>query len=209
VKRFDVASAYRNNEKYNRNINYKIDAIYEDKDGNAVPYDQFSHSFEDKKVLGNGLPKYYASWNNTIKYKNFDLSVTMRGAFAYQIMNFERMYLENTKTVQYNRLRSAYDKVFGKAVLSSDVDLEFNSYYIENGDHWKIDNITLGYNFPKFNSKYIQSARLYVSSLNTFTITGYKGIDPEVTTSGLSPGNDYRDKYPTTRTFTLGVNLKF
>ncbi len=181
--------------------------IYEDKDGKAVPYAQFDHSDANKKVLGNGLPKWYAGWNNSIRYKKFDLAVTMRGAFGYQILNFDRMYLENTKTVQYNRLRSAYDKVFGKAVLSNAMDLEYNSYYIENGDHWKIDNVTLGYTINP--NKFIKTARVYVSSLNTLVLTKYKGIDPEVSSGGLTPGNDYRDKYPTTRTFTLGVNLNF
>ena len=182
--------------------------IYEDKDGNAVPYDKFTHDFKDKKVLGNGLPKLYAGWNNNLRYKNFDFSVTMRGAFGYQILNFERMYLENTKTVQYNRLASAYDKVFGKAVLSNKMDLEYNSNYIEDGDHWKIDNITVGYSF-KTKTQYIKSARVYLSSLNTFILTNYKGIDPEVSRGGLDPGNDGRDKYPTTRTFTLGMNINF
>ena len=182
--------------------------IYEDKDGNAIPYDKFTHDFKDKKVLGNGLPKLYAGWNNNLRYKNFDFSVTMRGAFGYQILNFERMYLENTKTVQYNRLASAYDKVFGKAVLSNKMDLEYNSNYIEDGDHWKIDNITVGYSF-KTKTQYIKSARVYLSSLNTFILTNYKGIDPEVSRGGLDPGNDGRDKYPTTRTFTLGMNINF
>lgn len=88
------------------------------------------------------------------------------------------------------------------------MDLEYNSNYIEDGDHWKIDNITLGYSFkPK--TDFIKSARVYMSSLNSFILTGYKGIDPEVNRSGLSPGNDGRDKYPTTRTFTVGVNINF
>jgi TonB-linked SusC/RagA family outer membrane protein len=182
--------------------------IYEDKDGNPVLYSDFKHAFEDKKVLGNGLPKFYAGWNNSIRYKNFDFSISMRGAFAYQILNFERMYLENTKTAQYNRLRSAYDPIFGKTVLSDKVDLEYNSYYIENGDHWKIDNITLGYTV-KSNKKVLNGARVYLSSLNSYIFTNYQGIDPEVGRSGLDPGNDGRDKYPTTRTFTLGLNLKF
>jgi TonB-linked SusC/RagA family outer membrane protein len=182
--------------------------IYEDKDGNAVPYAKFKHAFEDKKILGNGLPKFYAGWNNYIRYKNFDFSITMRGAFGYQILNFDRMYLENTKSVQYNRLRSAYDPIFGKAVLSTAMDLEYNSYYIENGDHWKIDNITLGYTI-KSDKKVLNDARIYVSTLNTYIFTNYKGIDPEVGRSGLNPGDDERDKYPTTRTFTLGISIKF
>ncbi|MGE4587309.1 MAG: SusC/RagA family TonB-linked outer membrane protein [Mangrovibacterium sp.] len=183
--------------------------VYLDAEGNHVNYDDFNHAEEDKQVLGNGVPKYYAGWNNTFRYKNFDLSITMRGAFHYQILNFERMYLENPKISEYNRLKSAYDKVFGKAMLSSDCDLEYNSYYIEDGDYWKIDNITLGYNFPRLNNKYVKSIRIYGSVLNALTITGYDGIDPEVTVTGLTPGNDYRDKYPTTRTYTLGINVGF
>ena len=185
--------------------------IYEDPNtGNAVPYDDFAKVDENKMILGNGLPKYYLGWNNSIRYKNFDFAVSMRGAFGYEILNFARMYYENTKThQQYNRLKTAYDPVFGKAVLNKDLDLEYNSYYIENGDYWKIDNITLGYTFNTENIKYLNSARIYASTLNTFVFTKYKGIDPEVSASGLDPGNDSRDKYPTVRTFTFGINLSF
>jgi hypothetical protein len=119
------------------------------------------------------------------------------------------MYYENTGLQQYNRLKSAYDKIYGKAVLSKDMPLEFNSHYVENGDFWKVDNITLGYSFRNLKLKYMRSARVYVSTLNTFVITGYKGIDPEVNRLGLSPGNDDRDKYPSVRTFTVGVNMNF
>ncbi|WP_286856544.1 SusC/RagA family TonB-linked outer membrane protein [Sphingobacterium sp. UBA7625] len=181
--------------------------IYEGADAARVAYNDFGHTFEDKKVLGNGLPKYYAGWNNNFRYKNIDLSVTMRGAFDYQILNFQRMYLENPSLQNYNRLASSEDLVFGKAKLTA--PLEFNSYYIEDGDHWKIDNITLGYTFRNMKSKWLNNARIYASSLNTFVITGYKGIDPEVNRLGLAPGNDDRDKYPTTRTFTFGVNVSF
>jgi TonB-linked SusC/RagA family outer membrane protein len=183
--------------------------IYEGRDGKPVAYANYQHAFEDKRVLGNGLPRYYGGWNNHFRYKNFDLNVTMRGAFKYQILNVQRMYYENTGLQQYNRMKSAYDKVFGKAVLSTDMPLEFNSHYVENGDFWKIDNITLGYNFNHFNSKYIKGARVYISTLNTFTITGYKGIDPEVNRLGLNPGVDDRDKYPSVRSFTVGVNMNF
>ncbi|UOR07396.1 TonB-dependent receptor [Hymenobacter aerilatus] len=183
--------------------------IYETKDGERLPYNQFTHSEDDKQVLGNGLPKYYAGWNNNFQYKQFDLGITMRGAFGYQILNFQRMYYENTGVTQYNRLRSAYDRVFDKAVLSTSMPLEYNSYYVENGSFWKVDNITLGYNFKPNPVKYIKNMRVYVSTLNTFTITGYSGIDPEVNRIGLAPGNDDRDKYPTVRTFTLGANLTF
>ena len=118
------------------------------------------------------------------------------------------MYMENPAIQNYNLLKSAYAPVFGKAKLNVPA-LEFNSYYVEDGDFWKVDNITLGYNFRKFKTTYIKGARIYASSLNTLTFTKYKGLDPEVNRMGLAPGLDDRDKYPTTRTFTLGVNLNF
>ena len=197
--------------------------IYEGADGSAVNYKDFKHSFGDKKVIGNGLPKYYAGWINNFRYKSWDLSISQRGAFKFQVANFSRMMYENPTYTQYNLLRTAFNPVFGKTQLKS--PQEFNSYYVEDGDYWKIDNITLGYNIQKTGIKYIQSARFYVSSLNTFIITGYKGIDPEVSLvtsgggsqgginvnsgAGLAPGVDNRDKYPTMRTFTLGLNVTF
>lgn len=182
--------------------------IYLDKDGNRVNYDDFTHSFEDKQILGNGVPKWYLGFNNQFRYKNFDLAINMRGAFGFQIMNGMRMFYENRSRQDWNRLRSAYDKVFGKAVLNTLCSEEFNSYYVENGDYWKIDNITLGYSFSKIN-KWIKALRLYASVNNAITITGYKGIDPEVSTSGLAPSYDNRDSYPHTRAFTFGMNVTF
>lgn len=168
--------------------------IYEDRNGELVNYKDFTHAPEDKHVIGNGLPKWYAGWNNTLRYKNFDLNVTMRGAFGFQIINGGRMNYENVKNSRFeNRLKSVNDLVFGKHTLSPEVEPEFNSYYVEDGDYWKIDNITLGYSFGQV-GKYIKSLRIYGSVLNALTITGYKGIDPEVSTDGLTPGYDTRDR---------------
>lgn len=179
--------------------------IIEGKDGKPVA--SADKSPDDKKLLGNGLPRHYVGWNNSVRYKNFDLTVAMRGAFGFQILNFQRLFYENPKVVQYNMLKTAFDNVYGKTRLND--DLAYVSYYIEDGDYWKIDNVTLGYNFNTKRIKYIQQARVYVAALNLATITGYKGIDPEVNRTGLAPGDDERDKYPTTRTFTVGVNLTF
>ena len=197
--------------------------IYEGQDGKPVNYSAFGHSFEDKKVIGNGVPKYHLAWNNNFQYKNWDLAITQRGAFKFKVANLQRMMFENPTQAQYNLLKNAYDHVFGKTQLKSPV--EFNSYYIENGDYWKIDNITLGYNLKTTGLKYIRSARFYIATLNTFIITGYKGIDPEVSlrngistaqsgvvqvpTSGLDPGMDSPFKYPTTRSFSVGLNVTF
>ena len=67
--------------------------IYEDQNGNAV--ESKDVKIEDRKVIGNGLPKHYLGWNNDFRYKNFDLSVTMRGAFGFQNINFTRLHYEN------------------------------------------------------------------------------------------------------------------
>ena len=177
--------------------------IYEDQNGEAST----TRVEDDKKIIGNGLPKYYAAWNNTLRYGNFDLTITMRGAFDFQILNYQRMYYENPGRTIYNQLESSNDKIFGKAVLDNTVPIEYNSYYVEDGDYWKIDNIKLGYAFPVANINHIQRAYVYVSTLNTFTLTKYKGMDPEVNRLGLTPGSDQRNKYPSIRAYSLGVNL--
>ena len=165
------------------------------------------------QVLGNGIPKHYLNWNNTISFCGFDLSVNMRGAFGFQILNYQRMYYENAKpSLNYNRLNSTFDKVYGKSPVLD--DQRYVSYYIENGNYWKIDNVTLGYTFKLPKKSIVKNLRVYGSVLNLATITGYKGIDPEVPLSSndyglLDAGTDNRDKYPTTRTYTFGLNLTF
>ncbi len=200
--------------------------IYKEPNGKVVPYAQFNHAFTDKQVIGNGLPKYYAGWNNTFRYKNWDLGITMRGAFKFQVLNMQRMYFENTSVANYNRLASSQNKIGGVAVLSSKMPEEFNSHYVENGNYWKIDNINLGYNFRNIHTRYFRNLRAYASVLNALLITGYKGTDPEVPlvgataagmnttgnsygSAGLAPGVDSRDTYPTTRTYTVGVSVTF
>lgn len=179
--------------------------IIEDKDGKPKPLANASP--DDRKILGNGIPKHTAGWNLSFRYKKMDLAVNMRGAFGYQILNFQRLYYENPTIKQYNMLKTAFDNVYGKTRLNN--PLAYVSHYIENGDHWKIDNVTIGYNLPTGAKKVIKNARIYASALNLAVFTGYKGIDPEVSRLGLDPGNDSRDKYPTTTTFTLGVNMTF
>lgn len=171
----------------------------------------------DRRVLGNGIPKYNLAWNNQARFGNFDLSVNMRGTFGFQIYNAFRAFYENP-TISYNVLKSAHAAPFGRTDEDGDPIIltspqYYLSYYIEDGDYWKIDNATLGYTLPRgilgALSNAISSARVYLTGRNLLTITGYKGLDPEVPASGLSPGRDDRDQYPTIRTFTFGVNLAF
>lgn len=201
-------------ERYKRDENGELlDEIVYDLAENATD--------EDRQVLGNGVPKHYLNFNNSFRYKNFDLAISMRGAFGFQILNFQEMYYANP-TIQYNVLNSAFDKrqalivsEDGSSYAKSDKYVNINdsqryvSEYIEDGDYWKIDNITLGYTFNMSKCKFIKNLRLYASCLNLMTITGYKGIDPEVQMTGLDAGTDSRDKYPTIRSYTFGVNVTF
>jgi TonB-linked SusC/RagA family outer membrane protein len=177
--------------------------------GNRIPLAQKSDA--DRRVLGNGLPKYYVAWNNTAQIGNVDLSVSVRGALDFQILNFMRLYYENPQIIQYNMLRSAFDLVYGKEVLNS--PLEYVSYYIEDGGYIKLDNATIGYTLPRGVAGHLLGARggarVYLSGRNLLTLTKYRGLDPEVSLIGLSPGNDNRDTYPTIRTFTAGVTFNF
>lgn len=84
------------------------------------------------------------------------------------------------------------------------------SYYIEQGDYFKLSSLTLGYTYTPKKKTYIQNARLYGSVYNVFTITKYKGTDPELGSDNFwTAGVDDRDKYPTVRSFTIGLNVTF
>ncbi|MCH7415443.1 TonB-dependent receptor [Belliella sp. R4-6] len=177
--------------------------LIENQEGEVIPITDAVP--EDRQFYGNGIPKHIIGFNNSFTYKRFDLEVNMRGAFGHDILNFQRMFYENPKNIAYNMLNTAYDPVYGQRLNS---DLAYVSHYIESGDYLKLDNVTFGYSFP--GRGIMQNARIYASGLNLFVLTKYQGIDPEgVSILGFAPGNDERDKYPTTRTFTLGLNISF
>ncbi len=182
--------------------------LVENKDGEVIPISQATPA--DRQFYGNGIPKYLLGWNNSMNYKRFDLTVNFRGAFGHDILNMQRLYYENPVNKAYNVLKTAYDPVYGQTLNN---DLVYVSHYIENGNYLKLDNVTLGYTLPAKAIKGINNLRVYGSVLNLYTFTKYKGIDPEtVSYTGdytFAPGIDHRDKYPSTRTFTLGLNVSF
>jgi hypothetical protein len=167
----------------------------------------------DKQVLGNGVPKYYVNWNNTIEFMDFDLNISMRGAFDYQILNqAQLLHGVPSEFRRSNVLDNSFTHpVYG--LLSMDQDATYVSHFLEDGDYWKIDNITLGYNWnPGTLIPAIGTLRVFASVTNILTFTGYTGIDPEVTMTNLAaraPGIDYVKRYPATRTFTLGLTVNF
>lgn len=161
------------------------------------------------QYLGNAIPKMAFGWGNSFTYKGFDLNFQFTGQFGAKILNEARAYYENN-AVNYNRLKSAADKQLGQNVLSVAQKQTFVSHHLESGDYLKLSNLTLGYTVPVKANNYIKGARAYVSASNLFTITKYSGLDPEL--SNWDPqysGIDSRDKYPSIRSITLGVNLNF
>jgi iron complex outermembrane receptor protein len=84
----------------------------------------------------------------------------------------------------------------------------YSNRYVEDASYLRLDNATLGYSFPS-PVKGIRSLRLYVSGNNLALITKYRGLDPEVSLSGLTPGVDNKDYYPRMRSFLFGVNVNF
>ena len=178
-----------------------------DKNGNPKPISE--QQAEDKKIIGNGLPKHLLSWDNSFTFKNFDLGITMRGAFDYDILNYPRMFYEcPVNLTRGNLLATAYEPKYGKTVLNDQQELQYVSYFIERGNFWKIDNITIGYTL-KLKNDYLKKIRIYATGNNLFTFTGYSGLDPEVNTQGLNPGCDELGRYPSTRSFTLGAMFTF
>lgn len=166
---------------------------------------------EYRQYLGNGLPKVYLGWTNNFSYKNWDLSMQFTSQLGFQILNEPRAFYENN-SIAYNRLKSVEEAPYGgQYTLSSAQSQTLVSYYLEDGDFLKLTNLTIGYTFPiKRNNKYIKGVRAYLSGDNLFCITGYSGLDPELSNPYPTyAGIDYRDKYPSVRSFTFGLNLTF
>jgi len=158
---------------------------------------------EDKAIIGNGLPQYYASLTNTFKYKNLDLTVFFRGKFKYDILNTVDLFYGNPSLLPGNVLTSA----LGQYSQISQPP-QYSDYYLESGDFVKLDNLTLGYTFDMGDS-IIKGMRVFGSARNLATFTAYTGRDPEVQDTGLYPGIDTRNFYPRTVTVTAGVNINF
>jgi TonB-linked SusC/RagA family outer membrane protein len=176
--------------------------------GDVIEYTTALNDDRYRQYLGNGIPKFVLGWNHSFRYKEFDLIIQASGQFGFKILNEQRMFYENN-SIQYNKLKSAADPVYGVAPLAGNLQQAFVSYYLEDGDYLKIDNVTLGYTYTLPTNKYLKSVRLYVSGQNLLCFTGYLGLDPELSNTIWNAGRDPRDKYPTIRSFTLGLSVNF
>ena len=170
--------------------------------GGYVSSDNAVESY--KQVIGNAQPWFTFGWNNTVRWKNLDVSVFFRGVVGNKILNVARwIYGPQTQTSV---------NFFAKDCIGENVTYankaNFSDYYLENGSYLKLDNLTVGYTFRFKENKYIDNLRLYLTGQNLFTITSYSGQDPEIdTTSVWSSGIDYPSFYPRVATILLGLNL--
>ncbi|ACT91825.1 TonB-dependent receptor plug [Dyadobacter fermentans DSM 18053] len=185
------------------------------KKGEVIPGNQATA--DDKQFVGNGLPKFTMGLSNNFKYKNWDLSVFLRGAFGYELFNTYAFYLGTPATQENaNVLKSAYDGGKYSKLTSPTTYSALSDYFLEPGGFVKIDNVTLSYTQP-IQTKFLQSVRIYATTRNLATFTKFTGGDPDlINVNGLYPGvnrnsdnNGTLDYYPSTTQLLLGVQLTF
>lgn len=172
-------------------------------------------SAEDRTVIGSGLPDFEIGWGNTFKWKNWDANVFFRGVFGHDIVNSFRGFYEVPGAItSYNITQSSRDmKNPDTGTYLQGALGQVSSLHVENGDYFKLENLSIGYNFNMSNSTAISNIRVFAAGNNVFVITDYQGADPEVryTDGGnvLAPGIDRRDTWFLSRSFSLGVSLGF
>ncbi len=176
-----------------------------DRDGDIIRASQATD--EDRQVVGNGMPKFTLSTTHNFRYRNFDLALFFRGAFGFDIFNIHDFYY-GTRNFTGNRLKKAYGKNFGIAPTANPVACD---YFLERGDYFKLDMITLGYTLPMPKVRFLDKIRVYGTVKNVFTITRFTGVDPSTyQVNGLTPGGQgSRTYYPSTRQFIVGLQLDF
>jgi iron complex outermembrane receptor protein len=159
---------------------------------------------EDLVAYRKAAPDVYMGLSNHISYRNWDLAFALRASFGNYVYNnvqsardaWDGSQMYDQSGFLKNRMETAWSNDFKTGQYRS-------SYYIENASFLRMDNLTLGYTFPKIFGKE-QSARVYLTVQNLFFITKYSGLDPEISGDGID-----KDLYPRPRSFTLGINLNF
>ena len=171
----------------------------------------------DLIIKGQATPKWTLGWNNTVSWRGLSLNIFFNGAFGMDRLNMSRFTTASMSGVsRFITLRDAYfqgwdyveDKSKAKypSVKNSDNKSYANSdFWLEDASFFKLKNISLSYMIPRYVTRFAE-VHLSVSAQDLFTITKYKGMDPEVYNGG--DGLDY-GAYPVPRTFTFGVKLVF
>ena len=181
----------------------------------------------DRTVIGNPNPSWLFSMNNSLSYKGFELSVFLQGIAGNKIYNANNidntgMATGSAKNITkpgmapaYNQTTDVLKRWQGEGTSNSmpravfgdpNQNTRVSDRFVENGSYLRLKNITLSYTFPKqwLQKAQIENARLSLSCENVATITGYSGFDPEVGINGID-----QNRYPISRTFSLGLNFNF
>lgn len=176
---------------------------------------------DDRVFIGNPNPDLIYGFNLGCSFKNFDVSFAFQGTIGNDIWNTAKGTLSSVG--RQNALAEAYTNAWKK---EGDINVEYprvdlsnannnmrsSSFYVEDGSYLRLQNMQIGYTLPTELCKktgLFSSCRFYISGQNVFTLTGYSGLDPELgISSPLNMGVD-TTRYPSSRTFTLGVNLQF
>ena len=190
----------------------------------------------DRTIIGNTNPKFIGGLNNTFVFHNFDLGIFLNFCYGNKVLNANNLAYTNTYNAYRNFLgvmRDRFRLVNDQGVYVTDLAelAELNkdakiwrvksgelprfahSWAVEDGSFLRINNITLGYTVPKriATKCHLQNLRIYATVYNIYTLTGYSGFDPEVSTlrsSPLTPGVDY-SAYPKSFSMIFGINITF
>lgn len=157
----------------------------------------------DRYIAGQATPKMTLGSNISFRYKAFDISLQMNGAFGHKIFNGTTLsFLNMSNFPDYN--------VLAEAPARNIVDQNVTDYWLEKGDYLNFDYLTIGWNTP-IKNKYISSLRVSFSINNIATITSYSGLTPIINSYVVDNtlGIDDKRTYPPYRTYSIGVSIKF
>ena len=160
---------------------------------------------EDRYVAGQAVPKTLLGSNISFRYKRFDISVQINGAFGHKVYNGTSLtYMNMNIFPDYN--------VMEEAPRRNIKDQTATDYWLEKGDYVNFDYLTIGWNVPLAKAqKYIRSLRLAFTVNNMATISGYSGLSPMINSSTVNStlGVDDKRGYPLARTYTVGLSINF
>ncbi|MEF9479506.1 hypothetical protein OWR28_18795 [Chryseobacterium sp. 1B4] len=191
-------------------------AVFNPSDPENVSKAAVLDNLKDRKILGNSLPKYFGAFNVKFRFYDFDFGTTIRFSGGNKIFNATRRDLmtlnfNNNSTEILGRWQSPSNpgdgntpKLFFADNTLSNLTSNASSRFLEDASFIKFDIISLGYNFPKniLNSIGVKSARIYCQAQNAFIITRYRGLDPEMESSGVDLNGT-----PRQRVFSMGINV--
>lgn len=198
------------------------DRLFADVNGDGVV------TASDQTSLGNPQPKFFGGLNLDGAYRNWDVTLYFYGSYGGKILNYEESNLETFQNRGFVGIENLSQEYYANAWTPSNhsniyprIYYNDNSYgnsvpssaWIENGSFLKLKTINIGYTFSNdlIKKLSLSKVRVYVSSQNLFTITSYKGLDPEVGTQGgyASQSGIDNGTYPSSRYYTVGLNVTF